>query len=583
MGIIIKSTNGKQFNIDISDFSITINDFKAMLVSQSGLQVNEQRLVFKGKILKDDASLESYGIGNESIVHLVKFLAPISPMTPASAPAVSNAQNSQPFPSTNSNNSNRMGMNTNTNTNNNNPFGSMLGMGGAPGFGFGAPGAGGMGNLRSMMGQNPEMMQQMLNSPLFQGLLNDPDTFRTLMLSNPQIRALVDSNPQFRQVLNDPQTIRQMMEAMRNPNVMQEMMRNQDLAMSNIESMPGGYNALRRMYEEIQEPLNSVSMGNNSTNSSTVAPSTFQPGNSSTPNNAPMPNPWGRSTTNSTTATTPNNNNNNLNQNASTPNIFSLFGNQNMGSSGMFNPSPSLGQANNTNNTQQMPNLSGLFGGIPSFGTPGSMPGMPPMNPALMAQMSSDPMFRNMMRNMLSNPDYLNQLAATNPMFNDPRFREQIQDPQFLERMTNPEYIQAVIQYNEALAKLQSFHTNTPGQAPLPFSGGFGSLFSQSPFLPSTTIPLSTNNSTSTTSQPRANPWASMDSTTTQPSTTNANTSTTTTATTSAETVTLSLKEKYANEIKQLELMGFTDTEKNIEALTRTNGNVNAALDYLLS
>lgn len=36
---------------------------------------------------------------------------------------------------------------------------------------------------------------------------------------------------------------------------MQEMMRNQDRALSNLESIPGGYNALRRMYTDIQEPM----------------------------------------------------------------------------------------------------------------------------------------------------------------------------------------------------------------------------------------------------------------------------------------------------------------------------------------
>ena len=41
------------------------------------------------------------------------------------------------------------------------------------------------------------------------------------------------------------------MEMMRNPNAMQQAMRSQDLAMSQIENLPGGFNALRRMYEEV--------------------------------------------------------------------------------------------------------------------------------------------------------------------------------------------------------------------------------------------------------------------------------------------------------------------------------------------
>lgn len=42
---------------------------------------------------------------------------------------------------------------------------------------------------------------------------------------------------------------------MRNPNMMQEMTRTTDRAMNNIEAMPGGFDALRRMYTQYQEPM----------------------------------------------------------------------------------------------------------------------------------------------------------------------------------------------------------------------------------------------------------------------------------------------------------------------------------------
>ncbi len=44
----------------------------------------------------------------------------------------------------------------------------------------------------------------------------------------------------------------QSIEAMRNPDLMREMMRNTDRAMSNIEAHPEGFNALRRMYQDVQ-------------------------------------------------------------------------------------------------------------------------------------------------------------------------------------------------------------------------------------------------------------------------------------------------------------------------------------------
>ena len=43
--------------------------------------------------------------------------------------------------------------------------------------------------------------------------------------------------------------------------LMREQMRNQDRTMANIESHPEGFNALRRMYENFQEPLMNAATG----------------------------------------------------------------------------------------------------------------------------------------------------------------------------------------------------------------------------------------------------------------------------------------------------------------------------------
>jgi hypothetical protein len=40
-------------------------------------------------------------------------------------------------------------------------------------------------------------------------------------------------------------------QAARNPELMREMMRGNDRALSNIEAMPGGFNALSRMYHQV--------------------------------------------------------------------------------------------------------------------------------------------------------------------------------------------------------------------------------------------------------------------------------------------------------------------------------------------
>lgn len=83
----------------------------------------------------------------------------------------------------------------------------------------------------------------------------------------------------------------------RNPELMREMQRNNDRALSNIEAIPGGFNHLRRMYNSVQGPLESA-MGNNGAGSSDEANERLArelnvesvPENSL--NTQALPNPW---------------------------------------------------------------------------------------------------------------------------------------------------------------------------------------------------------------------------------------------------------------------------------------------------
>ena len=49
----------------------------------------------------------------------------------------------------------------------------------------------------------------------------------------------MERNPEINHMLSNPDILRQTMEMVRNPAAMQELMRNQDRAMSNLESIPG--------------------------------------------------------------------------------------------------------------------------------------------------------------------------------------------------------------------------------------------------------------------------------------------------------------------------------------------------------
>lgn len=111
----------------------------------------QQRLIFKGRILKDEQTLESYKIETGLTVHLVKAKA-----TDGSAGSTQPTTTSaQPAPTT--------GAQPNAGAN---PFGAMggmpgMGMGGMPGMGGmgGMPGMGGMGGMPGMGGGMPDMAQ----------------------------------------------------------------------------------------------------------------------------------------------------------------------------------------------------------------------------------------------------------------------------------------------------------------------------------------------------------------------------------------------------------------------------------------
>lgn len=183
-----------------------------------------------------------------------------------------------------------------------------------PGIGLGAfngTGASGLFGAEQELTQNPNMMRDIMNMPAVQSLMNNPEIMRSLIMSNPQMREVMERNPELAHILNDPSILRQTLEASRNPELMREMMRNTDRAMSNIESSPEGFNMLRRMYENVQEPLlNATTMGGGAATDTGSNPFAALLGNqagdrsnssdagpqlntgTTVPNANPLPNPW---------------------------------------------------------------------------------------------------------------------------------------------------------------------------------------------------------------------------------------------------------------------------------------------------
>ncbi|XP_014809511.1 PREDICTED: ubiquilin-1-like [Calidris pugnax] len=181
------------------------------------------------------------------------------------------------------------------NTINNNPFllGFLLGATGAYLIGLDQK------DVTDLMSSIQEedvnaLLSEMIQNTLAQNDLDRVDLVRNLIMSNPQMQQLTEENPEIGRILTN--TIREILEAPNNPAVMQEMIRNRDVAISNLESNPGMYSTLEQLYREFEEPiLNALQaqLGNNPFESLDSHP---PPSGARLPahteNCRPLPNPW---------------------------------------------------------------------------------------------------------------------------------------------------------------------------------------------------------------------------------------------------------------------------------------------------
>merc|ERR1719343_824273 len=247
----------------------------------------------------------------------------------------------------------------------------------------GAGGAGGMPDLTSFQQQlrnNPQMMSDMLNIPLVQGLLDNPAFLSSMMESNPQMRAVMESNPELRHALSDPEFMRRSMEMMRDPSAMQNMMRNQDLAMSQLENMPGGFSALRRMYEDIQEPMMDAMAGSaapssdstTSTNRSSFAGGMNPPNMEQTMQM--LENPLFQNMMNSLLSDPAT-----LQQMTENNPMLQQMRTQNPAAAAMFSNPDTMREMLNPNNLRAMMQIQQGMQSLQGSGLMNNLPGMPPM------------------------------------------------------------------------------------------------------------------------------------------------------------------------------------------------------------
>lgn len=556
MKIVVKTPKQKQ-DIEVGSDS-SVKEFREQVSKIFSAPVEQLCLIFAGKILKDDDKLSTHGIKDGLTVHLVIKSANKSQEQAAAraqaSPAATPTPSTQPAPNIQDT-----------------PLG-LGNLGGIPGMGQMGMGSVNFMDMQQRMQRelmtNPDMLQSMMDNPLVQQLMGNPEVMRQMIMSNPQMRELMERNPEISHMLNNPELMRHTMELARNPAMMQELMRQQDRVMSNLESMPGGSSALHRMYRDVHEPMMNAAQETIAGNPFAALSSSGSNSTSNTQqgreNTDPLPNPWGGSSTGSSTGTS--------------------TGTSTGGTGG----SPAGGQIFNTPGMQSL--LSQMT-----------------QNPQLMQNMMQAPYTQAMLQSFQANPELAQQIISSNPMFaGNPQLQEQMRQqlPAMLQQMANPEVqnlmtnqraLQAIMQIQQGMQTLQ---TEAPNLLP-----GLG--------IPGLSTPTTTIGSTATgtttaasTSSPRTT--EGNDSNPTSPASGTSSTSNPTspaappTGGTGNQPDALSNfmaqmmsmvaqgqhtqapEERYASQLDQLAAMGFVNRDANIQALIAEMGDVNKAIDRLL-
>lgn len=540
--ITVKNTAGARFDMDVPSLSETVAEFKARLATESGIPASSQRLIFRGHILKDSQTFNDikakHGLESGQSMHVVPSpsaaRAPPSTTTP-SDPATHDAHPQQPA------------------------GGPSPRPGGAGGFPD-------MMEMQQQMMRNPEQMQAMMNSPLMENIMNNPQVARSLMMANPQMRELLERNPEVAHVFNDPSTFRQMMQMARNPSLMNEMMRNTDRQMANIEMMPGGFDALRRMHENIQAPLMDATQGfapgngdanPNAGNNQDDNPFTslFQ---QNTPSNTPMPNPWAPNNGVPTAPPTA------APRTQPTPGIGTNAG------EGAGNAFAQLFQGMRGANGGTTPGATPTF---PGMGT-GGMPNLPPgMDMDQVMQMMEDPMMQEMMQGLLSDPQMFQAMVNNDPtlrttMESNPQMAQMLQNPEMWRSMLNPDVIRSMRQLQNAFGGMGM---GMPGATPTTTPAQTGQT-------PATAQPPSQTPTTNgSAGAPTMNSFMAMMNAMAAAGGGGA------AGAPQPEMTQEQLEEMYSSQLQQLRDMGFLDKSMCLQALQQSRGNVSAAIENLLS
>ncbi|CAG9813493.1 unnamed protein product [Phaedon cochleariae] len=214
------------------DENAVVKDFKALIGPKFNAEQDQLCLIFAGKIMNDDDTMQQHHIREGLTVHLVIRAAP-KPVeaNPNRRPADVGAT---PF-----------------------QLGSLGGLAGLPHLGMGGVDFMEIQNqMQSELLSNPNMLRNLLDNPMVQQLMENPETMRSLLTRNPQMQELIQRYPEINQTLNNPELLRQTADLARNPSMLQELMRSHERSLglepsTNLHST----NPVPNLFQNIQEPM----------------------------------------------------------------------------------------------------------------------------------------------------------------------------------------------------------------------------------------------------------------------------------------------------------------------------------------
>lgn len=207
--ISVKLPDGGLVHLDV-ELRTRVEEFRSILAPKTGVKRHRQRLVFSGRLLQDGRTLEAYGIERNSTIFLLHGSTG-DPQGPGGADA--GGMDITQIPSN-------------------------------------------LGALQKHVLNNPDIMQQMLEAPAMQSLLNDHDFLRNLLKTEPKTKRMLEFCPELDKMLHDQEFMKEASVKMRNPVHVRDVIRSTEKSMLGLEALgTGSFDVLKEMVADIERPL----------------------------------------------------------------------------------------------------------------------------------------------------------------------------------------------------------------------------------------------------------------------------------------------------------------------------------------